>query len=344
MELVSPGVAHVRLGTDSPNVAYELARAGVKYIHLDRSIKSVTRNSAFIHEGVEDKSIRSWLVEMARNGYFVYLSDDRHARFCHQDRLRHIWQAHTKGDLSISDEGVFYNLERGDEHVGPEHVVVIFSAIGNEMFTSSLNRYFVRNYRHLGSAIPRKDWVVRIPDVGGVLGSFYLPTTHDPQNADRIHSLLTEIINRANVAPRNMILVGSSKGATGATYHAHQLGASLVSVDPILSDRYYVEEQKDCHFTEGGVFLESKESVFARLRRQPVDSSSRRFAVTSEHSPQFTKVREFFDSTGTPILTCNSPDIRDHPDVAKVTHRVVMSLVTAMTCGLPLPAQSTTIN
>ena len=340
MRRISPGVASADISENAEELARDFAEAGVRYVHLNHEGARSLSGRSLIGSGLARSDVRQWLVSLASAGYYTYKSNDGSSRLCHEDRLRSLWQAYTKGLLDISSAGVFYSLAGPEITEKPDYVYVILSAMGNDMFTQSLNRFYVQNYQHIGSAVGRNNWVLRVADVGGVLGSFYLPTSFNPENANRIQALLSSVADRAGVERRKVVIVGSSKGATGAAYHALHLGSSMIAVDPILEDTYYEERQNDCHFTRGGIFLESKEHVFEKFDDSFGRDGTVRLAITSRNSPQFNPVSFFFERLRIPVLICNDKAIKDHPDVAKVTHRIVMSIATSIMAGLPLPNQS----
>ncbi|MBD7950941.1 XcbB/CpsF family capsular polysaccharide biosynthesis protein [Oerskovia rustica] len=316
------------------------ANPQANFLHLRRADISTQRN--FVTIGVRDLETHTMVKTLASRGYLHYMASEGESRFVHQRRLSTLWKAVIDGDLSVSDNGAYYSLELPSE-VEPRRLLVLFSSIYAPPTSASLWRYMARNYQHVNSSIPDDTAILRIADVGGVLGAFYLDTTAMPTNSAVISGLIEQTINELGIPRSSAVLLGPSKGGTGATFHGLRLGLPFVAVDPILDDTHYEQEMSDAHFTGHPVFPAAKQAVFGNLFAQVLETYSpgepRGLFVTSPRSAQYPIVIDAARALAgvVSVMTADSPRIKSHPDVARVTLGPTLSLVNSLLCGWPTP-------
>lgn len=225
---------------------------------------------------------------------------------------------------------ILYAVESPVQPAGECKLLVLFSSIADLPFNASISRrMFFRNFDTIKKYVPQNTYVLRIVDLGGVLGSFYLPSNFDPSFGNKIQELIKKVAFENTISDSNIILYGSSKGGTGALYHGLLSGYKTLAVDPIVSDRFYLEKHNDQHFVTN-VFPESKDELFSRLMREygEVDLSNIHI-VTSPRSEQFESVYHEIilknDSIHNYIFS--NPAIKSHPDVAVQTLNFVTSML-----------------
>ncbi|SMY04413.1 hypothetical protein BAURA86_03671 [Brevibacterium aurantiacum] len=286
-----------------------------------------------------DPITRERVAELASLGYLLYHSSSGEARFVHRARIPTLWSPVMDGSIKVDENGVYYTIDVRLPKADVNRLVVVFSGVAAKPSSPWLSRYFEPNYRHLTGLTSADTAILRIADVGGVVGAFYGPTRDRPNNRIAVTGLIDSVIRDLGVRRDRVCLVGSSKGATGAVLHGLISRLPFVAVDPIVSDRFYEDVLNDAHFTSGPVFFESKDDVFGRLVSE-IDGRGDMFAgfLTSPHSEQYNLVRDFYSQlTGSSgLFSTADPRIDGHPAVAGSTLGMTVTLVNCVVHNLPL--------
>lgn len=288
---------------------------------------------------LNDPVAKALIIKLTQLGFSLYYNDDNESRFIRQDRIRHHWPAIKDGSYLITDDDIVYTIEQpASERV--DKIVVIFSPINSK---PRLSRYFWPSFSKLMKFLPPNTAVLRIADVGGVKGAFYMDTVAQPHNADAVHNLIETTIAEHSLENSDVVLYGASKGGTGAAFHGLRGGWSFVAADPILSDDWYEQNDRDYHFTSGGIFPKSKQEVFAELIPQITErlttADARSVLITSSRSPQYSYVVETMRplSDRLSILSSTNPEINKHPDVAPKTIYAQVMAMNSLLLGMSLP-------
>lgn len=159
-----------------------------------------------------DATAKALLIKLTLLGYPLYYNTENESRFIRSDRIRHHWPAIKEGTYSVTDEDVVYTFEKpASERI--DKIIVIFSPINS---TPRLSRYFWPSFSKLMKFVPPNTAILRIADVGGVKGAFYMDTTAQPRNGDAVHNLVAGIISEHSLENSDVVLFGASKGGTGA--------------------------------------------------------------------------------------------------------------------------------
>lgn len=323
--------------------------ANPDFIHLQDSENTLNGRS-ILQAAHQDGAIRKSVIALANRGYYVYHTADGVSKFVKDEHIPRMWHSVLDGTYSVSNEGVVHILERPRAAVSPRKLIVVFSSIG-DIFNEGLFRYFTRNYRSIQKFVPQDAAILRIADIGGVVGSFYLNTTHRPDNTRRIRGLIEQVRQEFGLTKDDVVTYGASKGATGALFHAVSGGYKAVAVEPIVNDHYYETSFGDTHFTGGGTFPATKESVFEELiaeqRRTEMARSKvsqpRIVVIYSEQSPQFRYINELLGhhSVGDiSLVNVTHPDIKDHPDVSPASLNLTATFLNMMCYGFAIPGGS----
>lgn len=204
-----------------------------------------------------------------------------------------------------------------------------------------MNRYFEPNFKSVHKFVPDDTLVLRIADIGGVVGGFYLPTSFDPSAATKVSNLINSIIDRYGIERKRVVLYGASKGGTGSLYHAMMAGLSCVSVDPVVDDSFYEQTYNDSHWTAGRLFPHKKEDAFRELVSLYQERERASFesigVVCSPRSPLFKSVIGFTENIpeeSARIFVSDNPKIDSHPGVSRETLRTVTGLINCYLLGL----------
>ncbi len=309
--------------------------SSIDYVHVDHSEYADCEN--ILHVSRKDPLAKSYVVELANSGFSLYKSANRISSFVRNSVVPDFWHRVKAGEFNCAN-GLVYQLETPKEHK-VSRVLVVFSSIGEDIFTSSLMRVFTFNFKSIGKYLPADTAVLRIADLGGVVGSFYLNNNADPEFADRVTSLIKRVSQELGVNPEGVTLYGASKGGTGALYHGVMGGFNAVVVDPIVSDEYYERVFKDSHFTIG-TFPETKQQVFTRILNSDVELKQSISIIYSSRSPQYeyitSIVKESRVGRGFNYLNSLNVLINDHPDVGAQTVNIAVMLMNASLYQIPV--------
>ena len=324
----------------------ELDRGDYRYIHLSDP-NNVMGQKSLLSTAHRNRMVKDYVVSLAKKGFHVYHAVDGVSRFVREDHIPQMWHAVRNGDYQASSEGVIYRLDPPRSGGNARNLIVVFSSIGGDIFGNGLSRYFTQNFRSIQKHVPADTAILRIADVGGVVGSFYLDTAYCPNNSKRIHELIEEVRLDMLLPKGAIITYGASKGATGALYYALRFGYRSVCVEPIVNDAYYESEYGDSHFTRDGVFINSKEDTFTdamEQHRTMVENGSsfstgRIVVVYSDQSPQAPYIRDILGSrvvSDMSLVNFRHPSIKDHPDVSPNSLNLVSMYLNMMCYGFPV--------
>lgn len=297
-----------------------------------------------IHLSRRDETLKELLLHLVGKGFLVYkFASDNGAvtSFVHAAAAPRFWAKHTNFGL-LEHGGVCYQLEM-PAHGPARRLLVIFSSMSqvDQMYEAGFSaRYFAKNLTQAPKYMPWDTAILRIADLGGVVGAFYADTLAQPDNEARVAALIGKVMADLGIEPRHTVLYGASKGASGALLHSLRTGLNAVCVEPILSDDYYVRRYRDSHFT-CGVFPRDKQDLFAGLlaTERP---AARRVVIYSSQSPQLPYIRDIgmasAEGRNIAFIDVQNPAVKDHPDVAPASLGLQVTLLNQLLCGVEIPA------
>ncbi|MFI2362742.1 XcbB/CpsF family capsular polysaccharide biosynthesis protein [Promicromonospora sp. NPDC019610] len=339
----STAVVKATIADGAAGVAAQIERNGAlpKYLHLDL-LGVVPDGRNLMQAARQDPRARDALNYLTNNGFYIYKVDAGTTRLVQHDELKNLWQAVKSGTYKITpDNNVVYHFSPATNGRTTK-LVVVFSPMTDRLETS-INRHFFQTYKAIQKHLVPGTGVLRIADLGGVRGAFYLNTTYLPGNSERISRFISEFIAENAIAQENVVLYGPSKGGSGALHQGLLNAWNFVAVDPILNDAHYEQNHDDVHFTSGGIFPETKESVFGRLaqyaRGVQYPEWYHPVVVTSHRSPQY----EYIGTTLAPIgdhitfLDSDNQKIKTHSDVPGQTIQHQAMALNALLSGFGLP-------
>lgn len=293
-----------------------------------------------IHIAQTDVKARSLLVTLAQFGYYVCRAPKFGTRLVQHDHVANAWKAVADGTYSISDNGTVYKLS-GPRHGGAvTSLLVVFSMVATNRFTQLLDRHFAQGFPGLEKSVSGHTAVLRIADLDGVVGGYYMSTVRDPDVPDKIESLIADTARKLGVPMNRVVFYGASKGATGALYMSLRCGVEVVAVDPIVSTVRRRSPDVDPYFVGSEIFpmpLEEQLDLAlhgARSRSEEV----RRAIVTSRGSAEFGEIVEFASRAGRAVSVVESrdPHISAHHLVAPNSVAITLALINAFTQGLDI--------
>ncbi|MCX2782478.1 XcbB/CpsF family capsular polysaccharide biosynthesis protein [Microbulbifer thermotolerans] len=319
----------ISLGLDYIKDAIE-SNPHVKYLHVDHSSRN-KKDENIILLARKDKAVKEKLKYFTNRGFLTYTRRDKISSLVHVSELKNLWIPVKNGDFLINEDGLVYTYSPPLDGRKVKRLLVVFSSIATAPSTSSLMRYFEHNFKSIQKYIPQDVGLLRIADVGGVVGGYYMNTNYLINNEKNIQNLIKKISQEKEIEQKNIVLYGVSKGGSGALLHSLVGGYKSVCVDPIVADSYYEKFMNDAHFTIG-TFPESKEQRFSRLVKLSNIEVVRETIsiVTSKNSPQFSIIYETLGDKfmqAASVFISKNENIKDHPDVGPNTiHATVMMI------------------
>ena len=280
--------------------------------------------------------VRELVSHLANNGFYLVAHKDGVSRFEHLSDPARFLQFFDDSSVQLRKE-LFYTLEKPSLTTDTPRLLVVFSSIADFPLNASISRrMFFRNFPTIGKYIPSDTHILRIADVGSVLGSFYLNNNHDPGFADKIQDLIRFVVESLGIDKSNVVLYGASKGATATLYHGIVGGYSGIAVDPIVSDEYYLKKMNDAHFVEGK-FPTYKEAVFSELlQAHPITRPIH--VVTSPSSEQYqhidTLLKERLPAENLMLYEFCNPRITTHTEVGPNTINFVTAMLNNLFYGI----------
>lgn len=305
-----------------------------------------------IRVAYRDDHARQMVTELANNGFFLYMHSDGESKFVHRNAIPELWHRVKNGEFQVNQDGLIYTYEAPKVESDNPKLLVVFSSIHSDIFTASLMRHFTVNFEKAQMFMTPETAVLRIADLGGVVGGFYMPTTADSDAGLKVQRLLDEVRRGHGIDRDRVVLYGASKGGTAAVYHGVLGGYRFVAVDPVISDDHYETKYRDSHFTSTGVFPESKQQAFERLLNNTVEDGrsvvgrGRWAVICSDRSPQFKYISSILMpklSRDALFVNSNHPGIQDHPDVAPKTMAWAIMLLNMNLNGFRLETGTRTV-
>lgn len=323
-----------------------LSRPALEFIHISHK-ENLAASENLLHIARKNDPLRHVVAELSNHGFYLYALRDGVSSYVRHGRIPTLWNKVVNKTYDIDRNGLVYSFAPAPLKSSEPKLLVVFSSIAASMYNASLNRYFEQNFKSINKYVPEDTAVLRIADIGGVLGAFYLNTNYLPRNEQNVQELIGEILKRHGIDRSRTTFYGVSKGGTGALYHAILGGYNATVVDPIVSDDHYVDKYNDLHFTRW-VHAQRKQDRFRELAqlRDAGREPSRLAVVYSRRSPQYPYINEivgggfgdivsFFDS--------DNPRIKKHPDVGPATINSTVMLINMTLYGLDLPQGRRTI-
>lgn len=299
------------------------------FIHYHHE-NELEKGQSLITEARNNENSYRLLITLANQGYYLYMiKEAKISSFVHHSELPRLWIPVRDGEYNYSDSGLVYSIEKPQYNKKPpRNLLVIFSSMNSPIYTPSLMRMFTQNFKTITKYISPDTAILRIADLGGVVGSYYMNTQYLKDNEQNIRNLISDV--QKDVGAENTVLFGASKGGTAALIYSLFGNYDCLMVDPIVSDDWYFEKYNDLHFVKN-IISENKQTKFKQLLNNlsnQKNSSVNRYIITSLNSPQFTYINDtLLDNYGSHffVMVNDNQYICDHPDVAKQSLHLITS-------------------
>lgn len=261
--------------------------------YTSTSILTLARGSEDVHEKYNEILSHDFILGDHKDGVSYF-------------GKREEWQWNRKDVLE--KEGVFYSLELpAPKFKGLKNskMIVIFSHFGPDSVNAG-ERTFQTYFKNIKAFVPPNVIILRIMDFNRSHGSFYLNTVNYTDFEQRIQKLILKISEENKVNVDDIILLGSSKGGTGALVHGLLGNYKFLSVDPIINDNYFVENKNDWHFMKG-----ARELDFSKKIREISNSFHREnqgFIIANSNVPMtYSEIKRISDISIIKIFDTKNP-------------------------------------
>jgi hypothetical protein len=314
-----------------------------KCIYVDRSNVGILseRKHNLIGFSKREKYVAEFVVQLASKGFFLVSSFDGKSKFEKFTSAENFKSYVKVKNLKIYNN-LYYTLANSSLSFSNKRLIVVFSSVADRAFNADISvRNFFTNFETISKYIPQNTYVLRISDIGGIIGNFYMNTVFSNTIEEDIQGLLNFILQSNNINKEDVVLYGSSKGATSALYHGILGGYKCIAVDPIVSDEYHEIESGDSHFTkEYGkyrIYPQSKQDKFRNLMKTTAITSDINI-IYSQNSPIYGAINNIIKEHDLEkkikYLNVCHPKIKTHPDVAPKTINILMLVLNNLFYGL----------
>lgn len=306
--------------------------------------------TTLIHLSFTDNNAHEKLVWLAQRGFFVHRATKSGTQFVHRDSVHKVWPELLDGTYEMDSSGIVYKYSGPRSGGRAKSLVVVFSSVHANMYTQKLNRYFAQDFPDLEKLVSSQTGVLRVADLDGIVGGFYMPTVRDPKFHSNLKIFLDRFISDLGISLNHTVAFGAAKGGTGALLAALMLKINALAVEPIVEENSVSRPADDRYFTSSEIFTRSKSSVLnAALVEYENDTTedarSQISIITSEKSEEFSAISNFIkqSKSGRIVMIKNrNSSILKHQDVAKVSVGVMMGIINLYSVGLEIAASDET--
>jgi hypothetical protein len=304
-----------------------------KFIIIDKSTIGLDENECLNHNvfalARKNMYVKKLVVELVNEGYFLVEHKNGFStfeKFISADKFKHNL---TNDNLKIFHD-LFYTLQTPQIQSKNPKLLVVFSSVADFSLNASISRRnFFTNFKSIGKYIAPDTYILRISDIGGVVGSFYLNNNFNKEVETSVQLLLEHIINELDIIKENVLFYGASKGATASLYHGIIGGYNVVAVDPIVSDVYHEKTYNDPHFTQGTFPVTKQEKFIKILKEYEINSDIN--IIYSENSPIYNDINKVIKDNDVfekiNYINVVHPKIKDHPDVGPNTIDILTLII-----------------
>ena len=330
---MSNSVLNISIEDSLQSFRLKLNNENLKYVHLDHSKRSSSEKN-IIELAYENIDAKNKLVLLSNAGFLTYVLREGVSSFVHINEVKKLWIPVKEGRYSCNKNNIVYEYKEAEVTINKK-LLVVFSQIPIEPYSASLSRYFARNFSTIEKYVGKDVAILRIADLGGITGAFYLNTNALPDNEKNIQSLISDISHDNKIRHDNVVLYGTSKGGTAALYHGLKCGYRVVTVDPILDDHFYVSKLKDLHLIEN-IFPVDKLTLFKSLFNEYRNNINRISLITSENSEQYSYILNVVKPYLNEFLLLNNVNkiIKNHPEVGPNSLHAITALINMAFIGV----------
>ncbi len=283
-------------------------------------IKKTKEDIAFHYFCRKNNDAKEELYEILKNDYIAYKNENNESFFSKRENLKEIWDIKKLGIKNFND--IYYKIEESKKKA--KKLVIIFNSMpdGPRYAMSDIDqRMFTKNFYKIKRSLTRDTMVLRIADINLIVGSFYKSTSNFKDYEEKIQDLINEIITNYKIKREKVVLIGGSKGATGALIHGKALNLKVIASDPILNMKKYINSSNDVAMLKEEFFdldLISELNSIKNERKNIQIFCSENVKETYEEILKLENVN---------IINNKNPKIKNHPDVTTLSYSKIKQKV-----------------
>lgn len=201
-------------------------------------------SSSKINEGLTILAVNDYILDGKRGNEYRFIKRKKWYR-----RELSQFTAISGNQINYSDIVDVPRLKSGK----PRQLVFFFLSMpGTKTFNSvnSKERLFPMMFSNFTRSLIKDTVVIRIADIDGVRGGFYVNSVNYSQYERDLAEFIDNKIEEYGIERKNVVLHGTSKGATGALYYGAKLDLNTVVIDPVIDGEYYISQERNSHFTK----------------------------------------------------------------------------------------------
>jgi len=285
---------------------------------------AIARNNSYV---------KKFVTNLANDGYFLVKHDNGISvfeKYISAKKFAHNFITNTT--IKVHND-LFYTLDDPKITTINPRLLVVFSSVADFSLNASISRRnFFTNFKSIGKYIPSNTYILRISDIGGIVGSFYLNNNFNTKVERNIQDLILFIMKKHSIIKNDVVFYGASKGGTGALYHGIFGGYKSVAVDPIVSDKYHEENYNDPHFTNGTFPANKQEKFSSLIKSSKIPRNTN--IIYSKNSPLYSYINSIVRNNDIKqkinYINSTHPKIKDHPDVGPNTIHILTLIINTL--------------
>lgn len=200
-------------------------------------------------------------------------------------------------------------------------LLVVFSHFSGDFGPHISKRMYFNIWPDVQKSLVKDTVVLRIMDYNLSHGSGYINTINFPDYERQVQDLITFVMEQQGIEKKNVVLWGSSKGGTGATYHALLGDYKLVAIDPILDEKWYIENKGDVHFVNGLRKTNLIDDINEMIEHS--DYQFKKFIIANSHySFNYEALQRMKSDKLISILDIDMPNAYDHLQVVGYNSKI----------------------
>lgn len=286
----------------------------------------------------KNTNVKNLVIELCNHGFVIVSHKNgisRFVRITNGNDLLPYMKGYEYTELAAHGR-MIYSLE-SPATMSAKRMLVVFSSVADNPYATNLaKRNFFKNFSSISKYMPPDTCILRLSDIGGVVGSFYLNNNYDSNIEAATQEVILKVSSMLGISKENIVFYGVSKGGTGSLYHGVMGGYKVVAVDPIVADDHHEQTHNDSHFTIG-TFPKRKLEKFTELLNTS-EVTNAPCIITSSGSPIFKYINELSKVTAlyerASIYDYQHKHITDHPKVGPNSVNLLTTLLNGQFYGL----------
>lgn len=292
----------------------------------------------------KDKLVRSLLEFLVSKDYTLVNFINQTNVFSKREFLSKYIPDSILGLSVLNYDGVFYTVEekiKKDTNASNKLLVIFSSMPGSKEYYSSKfeERSFVKHFPTIQKLVVPNTNVLRIMDSNLVYGSHYINSNIFQNYEDDIQKIILKVSDELNVSKDDIVLYGTSKGATGALVHSLIGNYKSVTVDPILNAQEYNDNMNNIHYIKNNRVQNLIPKINELIRSNP---KAKNHVLIRSPQVQFNYnvTKQIVDNNCIKFYDQNNSNIRSHAEIGKNSVSEILMFLNSKLLGLEVETEN----